>query len=75
MDTDEHTYEAEAVTVTWDRERCIHATAYVDGLPDVFDPERRPCVEPDQATPRRRRSRRAAVPYRGPPPHPERRGP
>ncbi|MEF8816929.1 MAG: CDGSH iron-sulfur domain-containing protein [Salinibacter sp.] len=51
MDTNVYTYEGDDVTVTWDQERCIHAQACVDGLPTVFDPERRPWIEPDQATP------------------------
>ena len=33
MDTNVYTYEGDEVTVTWDRERCIHAQACVDGLP------------------------------------------
>jgi CDGSH-type Zn-finger protein/uncharacterized Fe-S cluster protein YjdI len=50
MDTKIYTYEGEdEVTVTWDRARCIHAQACVDGLPSVFDPERRPWIDPDQA--------------------------
>ncbi len=51
MDTTVYTYEGDDVTVTWDRERCIHAQACVDGLPNVFDPERRPWIAPDQADP------------------------
>ena len=51
MDTNVYTYDGDEVTVTWDRERCIHAEACVKGLPDVFDPERRPWIEPDQADP------------------------
>lgn len=49
MDTNVYTYEGDEVTVSWDRERCIHAEACVKGLPNVFDPERRPWIEPDQA--------------------------
>ena len=33
MDTNVYTSEGGEVTVTWDWERCIHAQAYVDGLP------------------------------------------
>jgi len=51
MDSNVYTYEGDEVTVTWDRERCIHAAACVRGLPNVFDPERRPWIEPDQADP------------------------
>lgn len=49
MDTNVYTYEGDEVTVSWDRERCIHAEACVEGLPSVFDPERRPWIDPDQA--------------------------
>ena len=51
MDTNIYTYEGDEVTVTWDQKRCIHAQACVDGLPSVFDPERRPWIEPDEADP------------------------
>lgn len=51
MNTNVYTYEGDEITVTWDQERCIHARACVDGLPDVFDPERRPWIKPDQADP------------------------
>lgn len=51
MNTNVYTYEGDDVTVTWDRERCIHAEACVHGLPSVFDPERRPWIEPDKADP------------------------
>ena len=51
MDTNVYTYEGDGVTVTWDQKRCIHAQACVDGLPSVFDPERQPWIEPDQADP------------------------
>ena len=51
MDTNVYTYEGTDVTVTWDRARCIHAAACVDGLPSVFDPERQPWITPDQADP------------------------
>ena len=49
MNTNVYTYEGDEVTVTWDRARCIHAQACVEGLPSVFDPERRPWIEPEQA--------------------------
>lgn len=43
------TYEADDITVTWDARRCIHAAACVRGLPDVFDPDRQPWVDPAAA--------------------------
>lgn len=49
MESNEFTYEGDDVTITWDQKRCIHAEACVHGLPDVFDPNRRPWIDPDQA--------------------------
>lgn len=43
------TYKGEEITVTYDLKRCIHAANCVDGLPDVFDPNRKPWVDPDNA--------------------------
>ena len=45
------TYEGETLTVTYDLKRCIHAARCVHGLPDVFDPNRKPWVEVNNATP------------------------
>lgn len=47
MDTNVYTHEGNDVTVTWDRERCTHAETCVEGLPSVFDPERRLWIQPD----------------------------
>ena len=44
-----HTYEGESIVVTFDAKRCIHAAECVHGLPGVFDPEKRPWVNPDSA--------------------------
>ncbi|MEM7345331.1 MAG: CDGSH iron-sulfur domain-containing protein, partial [Chloroflexota bacterium] len=43
-------YKGENITVTYDIKRCIHAAACVRGLPAVFDTEKRPWVQPDEAT-------------------------
>lgn len=43
------TYEGENATVTWDQKRCLHAAACVHGLPEVFDPNARPWIEPNEA--------------------------
>ena len=51
MDTKTYTFEGDDATVTWDRRRCIHFEACVHGLPEAFDPARRPWIEPDQAAP------------------------
>ena len=49
MNTKTHTYEGTDATVTWDQKRCIHFEACVHGLPNVFDPDRRPWIEPNEA--------------------------
>ena len=45
-----HTYQGETITITYDVKRCIHAAECVHGLPQVFDPKKRPWVQPDAAT-------------------------
>lgn len=47
----EKTYAADGIDVHYDPRRCIHYAACVRGLPDVFDPDRRPWIDPEQATP------------------------
>ena len=42
-------YDAEGISVTFEPARCIHAAECVRGLPEVFDPQRRPWVEPERA--------------------------
>lgn len=42
-------YEAAGITVQWYAERCIHSANCVRALPRVFDPRRRPWVEPGLA--------------------------
>lgn len=44
-------YEGEDLTVFYDLKRCIHAAECVKALPDVFDPDRRPWIDPDEAEP------------------------
>ena len=46
-----HTFDTPAVSVTWSRRRCIHAADCVMNLPTVFEPGRRPWVDPSQASP------------------------
>ena len=45
-----HRYEGEAIDVTFDSSRCIHAAECVHGLPGVFDPKKRPWVSADEAS-------------------------
>ncbi len=44
MDTPARTYETERIAVVWFPERCIHTARCIMGLPDVFDPRRRPWI-------------------------------
>ena len=43
------TYASGTIAVRFEPRRCIHAAQCVFGLPNVFDPERKPWIEPDQA--------------------------
>ncbi|WP_276274145.1 CDGSH iron-sulfur domain-containing protein [Haloarcula litorea] len=49
MDEDIHYYSGEQIEVSYDANRCIHARECVRGLPDVFDPDKRPWIDPDNA--------------------------
>ncbi|MFV2022603.1 (4Fe-4S)-binding protein [Micromonospora sp. LOL_023] len=42
-------YEGQSITVTFEARRCLHAAECVRGLPEVFDPGRRPWIRPDGA--------------------------
>jgi CDGSH-type Zn-finger protein/uncharacterized Fe-S cluster protein YjdI len=44
-----HEYKGKAVTVLYDDERCIHAKECVHGAPEVFNPQSKPWVTPDNA--------------------------
>src|SRR4051812_49429704 len=39
-------YEGDGITVEWYATRCIHSAKCVHALPRVFDPRRRPWVDP-----------------------------
>ena len=41
-----HKYEGDGIGVLYDVKRCIHAAECVHGMPTVFDPARRPWVQP-----------------------------
>src|SRR5439155_3271306 len=49
--TVERVYANDAIEVTWEPAFCIHAADCLRGLPDVFDPMRRPWIEVDRASP------------------------
>ncbi len=53
MKSKPRSYHGAGITVSYDARRCIHAQECVHGLPEVFDPERRPWVDPDGASPER----------------------
>jgi CDGSH-type Zn-finger protein/uncharacterized Fe-S cluster protein YjdI len=38
-------YDGDGIRVGYDAERCIHAEECVHGLPEVFDPDRKPWIE------------------------------
>ena len=42
-------YSSDEGTVSWDLKRCIHAEECIRSLPAVFDPQRRPWVDPSNA--------------------------
>jgi uncharacterized Fe-S cluster protein YjdI len=42
-------YESGELVVHYDVKRCIHAEECVHGLPSVFDPVRRPWIDPEAA--------------------------
>jgi CDGSH-type Zn-finger protein/uncharacterized Fe-S cluster protein YjdI len=44
-------YRSEKISVSFDLQRCIHARECVRGLPEVFDTEKRPWIQPDRAEP------------------------
>jgi uncharacterized Fe-S cluster protein YjdI/CDGSH-type Zn-finger protein len=43
-------YTAPGVTVFYDRGRCLHFAECVRGLPQVFDVEKRPWIQPENAS-------------------------
>ena len=43
------TYTSDAIDVQYDLKRCIHAAECVHGAPGVFDPKRKPWVDPSLA--------------------------
>jgi len=44
-----YTYESDEIKVTYDLKRCIHARECVQGLNKVFDPQKRPWIQPENA--------------------------
>lgn len=48
MDEQSKAYTGQRIVVRYTPKRCIHFAACVRGLPEVFDPKRRPWIVPDQ---------------------------
>lgn len=53
MKSKPRSYKGTGITIGYDARRCIHAAECVHGLPEVFDSNRRPWIEPDGASPER----------------------
>ncbi len=49
MDTAPKLYRSERIDVRFDASRCLHFAECIRGLPEVFDPGKRPWITPDQA--------------------------
>ncbi|WP_336360294.1 CDGSH iron-sulfur domain-containing protein [Haladaptatus sp. ZSTT2] len=49
MEEDVYEYDDRDITVSYDLKRCIHARECVKGLSEVFDPDRRPWIMPENA--------------------------
>ena len=43
-------YSSDEITVTWSETRCVHFAACVRNLPGVFDTDKKPWVQPSQAS-------------------------
>ncbi|CAN5603123.1 CDGSH iron-sulfur domain-containing protein [soil metagenome] len=44
-------YRSDDINVTFDAGRCIHSKECIHGLPEVFDVEKRPWIQPDNSGP------------------------
>lgn len=42
-------YDGKDIKITFDLKKCIHAAECVNGAPEVFDPNKRPWITPDEA--------------------------
>ncbi|MDZ7683331.1 MAG: (4Fe-4S)-binding protein [Fodinibius sp.] len=47
MDQKIDEFEGDEITVTYDRNRCIHSAECVKTLPSVFDPDEKPWIQVD----------------------------
>jgi uncharacterized Fe-S cluster protein YjdI len=44
-------YATDGIAVIWNATRCIHSARCIRGLPEVFDTQRRPWIDPSAAAP------------------------
>ncbi|MER8072252.1 (4Fe-4S)-binding protein [Streptomyces sp. NPDC094034] len=49
-ESEQKAYQTESITVTFEARRCLHAAECVNGLPEVFDPTKRPWIQPEKTT-------------------------
>ncbi|MEU2901083.1 (4Fe-4S)-binding protein [Streptomyces sp. NPDC001273] len=49
-EAEQKTYQTESITVAFEARRCLHAAECVRGLPEVFNPTKRPWIQPDRTT-------------------------
>ena len=50
MENPSRTYPNDGIAIGWYPERCLHTARCIAGLPDVFDPRRRPWIVPEGHT-------------------------
>ena len=41
------TYKTDDLTITWEPDKCIHSAICFKGMPEVFDPRRKPWIVPE----------------------------
>jgi uncharacterized Fe-S cluster protein YjdI len=49
--TDIETYETDVISVTYDPAVCVHGAECVRGLPEVFNADAQPWIQPQNADP------------------------
>lgn len=43
-------YEKQNLVIVWDQKKCIHAGICVKTLPEVYDPNAKPWIKPENAS-------------------------
>lgn len=49
MDQDIIEYDSEDITISYDQKRCIHSAECINNLRSVFDPDKKPWIQPENA--------------------------